>query len=72
MATVRDTIAGGDVIVGDVVMATRGADPQMNRLLDCLKNMKSSQKLLVGKLREEEENNCENRRTVAHYERQAK
>ena len=36
---------------------TGGANPRIKGLLECLKHMKSSRKLLVGKLREEEEKN---------------
>ena len=30
VVTVGDTMVGGDAIVGDVVVATGGADPEMN------------------------------------------
>ena len=57
VVTVEDTMAGDDVIVGNAVVATGGADPQMNCLLDCLEHMKRSWQPFVGKLRKEEENN---------------
>ena len=70
VATIKDTMAGGDAVVGDVAVATGGADPQMNRLLSRLEHMKTSRKLLVGNL--SKENIRANRRTVARYKRQAK
>ena len=36
VATVGDTMTGGDGVVGDVVVATGGAGPRMNHLLSRL------------------------------------
>ena len=69
VTTVGDTMAGGDAVVGHVSVATKVADPQMNCLRSRFGHMTTSRKLLVGNFRQD--NNCANRRTVAHYERQA-
>ena len=58
---------------GDIAAAdTGGADPQMKHILEQLKHIRSSRKLLVGKLRKEEENNRRKSRRIAHFERQEK
>ena len=55
-----------------VAKDTRGADSRMKCLLERLNHMKSSRKLLVGKLREGEESNRRKSRRIAHFEREEK